>query len=131
MTPLLDSDVPDLRVHIVNDAAVRGGEYVLYWMIANRRGPWNFSLQRAADWARSLHKPLVVLEALRVGYPWASDRIHWFIMQGMMDNARYFAARPVVYYPYLEPQHGAGRGLLEALAKRACVVVTDDFPVTK
>lgn len=30
--------------------------------------------------------------------------------------------------PYIESDVGAGRGLLEALAARACVVVMDDYP---
>ena len=60
---------------------------------------------------------------------WASDRIHLFVIQGMADNARRLASRKsVLYYPYLEPKHGAGKGLLAALARRACVVVSDDFP---
>ncbi len=32
------------------------------------------------------------------------------------------------YYPYIEPHPGAGRGLLAALADRACAVVTDWYP---
>ena len=108
----------------VNDA----GEYVLYWMIANRRAQWNFSLQRAVEWSMELGKPLVVFEALRAGYQWASDRIHAFVIDGMIDNARAFENKPVHYYPYLEQKHGDGRGLLAELAKRACVVISDDFP---
>jgi deoxyribodipyrimidine photo-lyase len=34
----------------------------------------------------------------------------------------------VTYFPYVEPSPGAGRGLLETLARSACVVVTDEFP---
>jgi deoxyribodipyrimidine photo-lyase len=97
-------------------------------MIAFRRSTWNFALQRAAEWARKLGRPLVILEALRCGYPWASDRLHRFILDGMASNARQLGGTGVLYYPYVEPSHGAGKGLLAALARRACVVVTDDFP---
>ncbi|NNE44340.1 MAG: deoxyribodipyrimidine photolyase, partial [Gemmatimonadetes bacterium] len=102
--------------------------YVLYWMIAARRAHWNYGLQQAAERARELGRPLVVLEALRLGYRWASPRLHRFIIQGMRDNEADFADRGVTYYPYVEPVDGAGRGLLEALAKNACLVVTDEFP---
>jgi deoxyribodipyrimidine photo-lyase len=123
------SDVPEIRIRAANNAEPRiDGEFVLYWMIASRRARWNFSLQRAVDWAKSLRKPLVILEALRCDYPWASDRLHQFIIQGMADNAAAFKAKSAVYYPYLEPAPGKGRGLLAALAKRACLVVSDDFP---
>jgi deoxyribodipyrimidine photo-lyase len=49
-------------------------------------------------------------------------------MEGMSANRRWFAGRNVVYHPYVEPSPGAGRGLVESLAERASVVVTDDFP---
>jgi len=121
--------VPELRVRATNDAPVHeAGGFVLYWMTAFRRVRWNFALDRAVDWSARLGKPLVVLEALRAGYPWASDRLHAFVLQGMADNARRLAATPVRYHPYVEPEAGHGRGLLGALAGHAAVVVTDDYP---
>lgn len=119
----------DIRTRNAGDGPVNpGGRYVLYWMTASRRAQWNFSLDRAVDWAAELGKPLVVFEALRCGYGWASDRFHYFIMRGMEDNARSFSEHGVFYYPYLEPHPDADKGLLTALARDACVVVTDDFP---
>lgn len=121
--------VPEIRIRQANGSnATADGEFVLYWMISARRGDWNFGLQRAVEWATELNKPLVILEALRCGYRWASDRIHQFVIQGMADNAKHFSRKRVLYYPYLEPQHGDGKGLLAALAKRSAVVVSDDFP---
>ena len=73
-------------------------------------------------------KPLVILEALRVGYPWASDRLHKFILDGMRAHRAYFADRSVVYFPYVEPAEGEGKGLLATLAADACLVVSDDYP---
>jgi deoxyribodipyrimidine photo-lyase len=119
--------VPALRVRACNKAPLRAdGEYVLYWMIAARRAGWNFALQRAVEHAVRLGKPLVVLEALRSGYRWASERLHAFVIEGMADNARAFEGRPVTYFPHVEPEPGAGKGMVEALAARACIVVTDD-----
>ena len=97
-------------------------------MIASRRPRFNFGLQRAADWSRQLGLPLVILEALRCEYPWASDRLHKFILEGMSDTAAALKERNVTYYPYVELERGAGSGLLEALGADAAVVVTDDFP---
>ena len=123
------SQVPDFRIQKCNEARENPqGDYVLYWMIANRRTYWNFSLQRAVEWSNRFDKPLVILEALRCGYQWASDRIHLFVAEGMQDNAARLDNTGVFYYPYLEPEPGAGKGLLTELSKRACVVVTDDFP---
>lgn len=121
--------VPRVRIRDENQGQVRRDRrYVLYWMIANRRVSWNFSLQRAVEWCQELQRPLLILEALRVDYPWASDRLHQFIVEGMVDNLRACDKAGVAYYPYLEPKPGAGRGLLHELAKDACVVVTDEFP---
>ena len=123
------SEVPELRLRAVNACEENSdGDFVLYWMIAFRRLDWNYALQRAVDHARRLHKPLVILEALRCGYPWASDRLHTFVIQGMRDQARRLVGGRVLYIPYLEPEAGAGAGLLEALAARSCRVVTDEFP---
>ena len=117
------------RIRSVNSVPVNeDGGYVLYWMIAARRVRFNFGLQRAADWSRHLGLPLVILEALRSDYRWASDRLHRFVVDGMADTAKALSGRNVTYYPYVEPEHGAGRGLLEHLANDAAVVVTDDFP---
>jgi deoxyribodipyrimidine photo-lyase len=121
--------VPEIRVRNENDAPLRrDGDFVLYWMIAFRRPEWNFSLQRAIDWAHELNKPLVVFEALRSDYPWASDRLHRFVIDGMVDNARRFKGTSALYYSYIESKKGAGKGLLEALAAKACLVVTDHYP---
>ncbi|MCB9584661.1 MAG: deoxyribodipyrimidine photolyase [Polyangiaceae bacterium] len=127
--------VPELRITPVPRGDGQGPaperperDFVLYWMIANRRAHYNFALDRAIDHARRLKQPLVVLEALRVGYRWASDRLHAFVIQGMGDNQRSFAGSAATYLPYVEPETGAGSGLLQALAARASIVVTDEFP---
>lgn len=120
---------PASRVRALNASPIaRHGEYVLYWMVAARRGRYNFGLQQAAAHARALKLPLLVFEPLRVGYPWASERLHTFVVQGMAANAAHFAKAGVHYFPYLEPRRGAGSGLLAALAARAALVVTDDYP---
>ena len=104
------------------------GRYVLYWMIASRRLSHNFALDRALELSRSLHKPVLIFEALRCDYSWASERLHQFVFDGMADNARACAQHGVLYFPYVEPAKGAGRGLLQALAADASIVVTDEFP---
>lgn len=129
---MTDSTVPAIRVQACNSAPVRiDGDYVLYWMIASRRTSSNFALQRAVEWAVELQKPILIFEPLRIGYHWASDRMHRFIIDGMVDNAVQIGAlkhRGVLYFPYVEPTPDADKGLLAELAQRACVVVTDDFP---
>jgi deoxyribodipyrimidine photo-lyase len=97
-------------------------------MIAYRRTGWNHSLQRAAEWAETLGKPLIILESLRVDYPWACDRLHRFVLDGMADNVRRLERERLYYYAHIERRPGEGKGLLSALASRACLIVTDDYP---
>ncbi len=126
------SQVPDIRIRPCNGAAVRGdGEFVLYWMIAFRRTRWNFALDRAVEWAVELRRPILIFEPLRLGYRWASDRTHRFVIDGMADNARRIAVlkdRGASYFPYVEPTPNADKGLFAELARHACVIVTDDSP---
>jgi deoxyribodipyrimidine photo-lyase len=123
------STVPAVRVRLISARAARPDRsYVLYWMTAARRLTSNFALQHAVEQAREWGKPLLILEALRCDYPWASDRLHRFVTDGMADHAGALAASPVAYFPYVEPARHAGRGLLERLSREACLVVTDDFP---
>lgn len=121
--------VPAVRIRRANQAGTRArGRYVLYWMIAARRTTWNHALDHAIASARELEVPLVVFEPLRVGYAWACDRFHAFVIEGMADNQRAFDKAGVTYFPYVEPEAGAGSGLLEAFAAHASLVVTDEQP---
>lgn len=121
--------IPAIRHSHANDHDVReDGDYVLYWMTAFRRPHYNFALQHAVDRAKQFGKPLLVFEPLRIRYRWASDRIHRFIVEGMRENQRAFAKKPVTYFPYVEPKAGTGAPLLHRLARQACTVVTDEFP---
>jgi deoxyribodipyrimidine photo-lyase len=127
---MLSSAVPTARVRTLNERVFDpAGGHVLYWMTSARRMTCNFALERAVEWARELGRGVVVLEALRCDYKWASDRFHRFILDGMIDNARDAQGREgLAWYPYVERTPGAGKGLLEALAASAAVVVTDDYP---
>ena len=121
--------VDTIRITRLNAADIDPeGKFVLYWMTAARRLSWNFALQHAVDVAVELQRPLVILEPLNCSYPWASDRLHKFVMQGMADNAAEAFSHKVCYFPWVERSKGAGRGLLAALAKSASAIIADDYP---
>lgn len=118
-----------LRMEALNHRPINPeGDYVLYWMIAARRCSWNFALQRAVEAARQLGVGLIIFEPLRCDYPYASDRLHHFMLEGMAVNARSLKNKPVFYYPWVETQPDEGKGLLASLAENASLVVTDNFP---
>ena len=117
------------RLRRLNEAPTRTrGPYVLYWAQACRRLERNHALDYALACARELDKPLVVYEGLRLDYPWASARIHRFVLEGMADNMATARRLGLHYWPFVETPQAPGRGLVHQLAKRAALVVTDDFP---
>jgi deoxyribodipyrimidine photo-lyase len=117
------------RLRRLNDArGAVGGEYVLYWAQVYRRLERNHALDYALRCATELGRPLVVYEGLRFDYPWASRRLHRFVLDGMEANAARAAALGLNYWPFVERRAGEGRGLLLRLSTRACLVVTDDWP---
>ena len=117
------------RLRQVNDLPLNSdGEYVLYWMQIYRRFDHNHALNYALAVARHLRKPLVIYEGLKLTYPWASRRLHTFILEGMLENRRTARKRGLNYWPFVETPNQSGRGLVRQLASRAAAVVTDDFP---
>jgi deoxyribodipyrimidine photo-lyase len=117
------------RLRPLNDARVPGrGDYVLYWMQIYRRLERNHALDYALRRAAEVGRPLVVYEGLRVDYPWASRRLHRFVLEGMQANAARAEELGLGYWPFVEREKGEGRGLLRRLSERAVLVVTDDFP---
>ena len=85
--------IPPIRLSDANQHPIReDGEFVLYWMIAFRRGRFTISRCSMPSIApEQLGKPLVIFEPLRVRYRWASDRLHRFVIEGMRDNSHAFA----------------------------------------
>ncbi len=123
------TQTPAVRVRDLNShPARRDGKFVVYWMTAYRRLSSNFALQRAAELARAHQKPLLIVEALRLDYPWASRRLHAFVLQGMRDNRDHALRCSHCYVPFVETTAGQGHGLMEWLASQATLIVTDDFP---
>lgn len=118
------------RLRAVNDSSYcnANGRYVLYWMQLYRRLDHNHALNHAAARAAELKVPLVVYEGLKLGYPWASWRLHAFILQGMQANRQAAARLGLNYWPFVETPASPGRGLLRRLAADAALIVTDDFP---
>ena len=105
------------------------GEFVLYWMQINRRFHYNFALEYAVGWANKLDKPLLILEAFSCDYPWATDRTHTFMMQGMKEHLETIDRRSFNYLPFVEKESGQYEQLLMSLSTRASLLVTDEYPV--
>jgi deoxyribodipyrimidine photo-lyase len=104
------------------------GRYVLYWTQIFRRPEHNHALNYAVERANDLGLPVVVYEGLRHDYPWASDRIHSFILEGARQSAGGFARRGIPHLFFLQRNASERRQAVKRLARGAALVVTDLFP---
>ncbi len=121
--------IPPERVRPLNERAERAGaDFVLYWLQAYHRAEQNWALAAAIEAANRLDLPLVVYHGLGCTYPHANDRIHRFILEGVVDLPERFARRGIRYHFYLRQQPTDPNDLVYRLAQRAALVVTDDFP---
>ena len=117
------------RVRPLNDAVPpRHGEFVLYWCATALRAEENPALEVAIAEANARRLPVLVFQGLTWGTRYASDRVFRFVLEGVPGLARDLAARGVRHVFHLERgPEDPGAALLD-LARRASVVVTEDFP---
>ena len=104
------------------------GRYVLYWMQMFKRASHNYALNFAIQLANERQLPLVVYEGLKFYYPWASDRIHTFILEGVAEKQAEFSQRGIRYIFYLQRNERDPRNTIAKLAREAALLVTDDYP---
>ena len=117
------------RVVQLNDKPVnQNAKYVLYWMQMYKRVDNNHSLIYAIRRANELKLPLVVYEGLKYYYPWASDRLHTFILEGVEEKRTAFEKHGIRYVFYLQKDKDSPKQTVARLANDAALIVTDDFP---
>ena len=77
--------IQDERVRHLNEADVRDGDYVLYWMQSSQRAEHNHALEYAVQRANDLGKRLLVAFGLADAYPEANLRHYAFMLEGLKD----------------------------------------------
>jgi deoxyribodipyrimidine photo-lyase len=121
--------IPEERTTRLNDRPERpGADFVLYWIQAYHRAEQNWALTAAIQAANRLDLPLLVYQGLGCTYPHANDRLHRFILEGVAELPERFRRRGIRYHFYLRQRPDDPNNLLYRLARRAALVVTDDFP---
>lgn len=103
-------------------------KYILYWMQMFKRTTHNHALKFAIECANERSLPLVVYEGLKFYYPWASDRLHTFILEGVAEKREAFKKLGIKYVFYLQKNEKSPKQAVAKLAKEAALIVTDDFP---
>lgn len=117
------------RVVELNERQInKDARYVLYWMQMFKRTSHNHSLVFAIREANELGLPLVVYEGLKYYYPWANDRLHTFILEGVEEKRKEFEKLGIKYVFYLQKDKNSPKQTVAKLAKDAALIVTDDYP---
>ena len=118
-----------LRATPLNEKRLQpDGEYILYWMQSTHRFEDNWALRYATIEADRIGKPLLIHHGLDPHYTYASPRLHTFIMQGAQELAQRAAALGLTYRFALRRRLEDDARVVDRLANRACVVVTDAYP---
>ena len=119
----------DERVVRLNDVKEDAqARYVLYWMQMYKRTYYNHALTFAIRKANELKLPLVAYEGLKFYYPWASDRLHTFILEGVEEKRLEFGRLGIRYIFYLQKDADAPKDVVARVCQEAACVITDDYP---
>jgi deoxyribodipyrimidine photolyase len=110
------------------EALNQSGEYILYWMQTAVRVEENPAWNCAVYAGNELRLPVFIYYGLSEKYPYASDRHHTFILQGVRDVQAALLGSGIAFACDLErPGHRGPH--LRALASRAALVIIEDMPV--
>ncbi|MEO7039741.1 MAG: hypothetical protein ABI446_09880 [Gemmatimonadaceae bacterium] len=104
------------------------GDYVLYWMGSTQRFEENWALRYATLEADRLGLPLLIHHGLDPTYPYASDRVHTFVLQGARELAARADGLGLTYRFALRRTRNDDRRVVDRIAARAALVVTDLYP---
>jgi len=116
------------RVRVIRDAPLDSkGDFVLYWMHHAVRSHENPALDTALCVAAQLQLPVLVYQGLGGRHPFNSDRHHTFIMEGAREVQQNLKEAGIRHVFYLERRPDKPTPL-KSLARRAALVITEDFP---
>lgn len=104
------------------------GDYVLYWMQSTQRFEENWALRYATLEADRLGLPLLIHHGLDPTYPYASDRVHTFVLEGARELAARASTLGLAYRFALRRTRDDDRRVVDRIAARAALVVTDHYP---
>ena len=126
MTPLeiLRQRTRRLTDHDTDD----GADYVLCWLMQALRAEENPALDAAIALGNTLDKPVVVLHALENRYPYASHRLHRFILEASQELEAGVDGRGLRFARWVRREGESEVDLVARLAARAAAVVVDAVP---
>jgi deoxyribodipyrimidine photo-lyase len=109
------------RVQNLNEADVREGGYVLYWMQSSQRAEQNHALEYAVQRANDMDQRLLVVFGLTDDYPEANLRHYTFMLEGLKDAQEAIEKRGIE----MVVREGSPEEVALEAGKDASLIVTD------
>lgn len=117
------------RARGLNDRPVRlPASYVLCWLQQALRAADNPVIDAAVRLGEAWRLPVLVYHGVREDYPYASDRLHRFILGASRDLERDCAIRGLACVQFVDRAAKREKGLVYRLAGEAALVVAEDQP---
>jgi deoxyribodipyrimidine photo-lyase len=117
------------RVRTLNGHALDwNGRYVLCWLQQALRAADNPVIDAAIRLGNTLRLPVLVYHGVREDYPYASDRLHRFILGASLDLADGCRKRGLAFACHVDRAERRERGLVSRLGANAAAIVLEDQP---
>jgi deoxyribodipyrimidine photo-lyase len=109
------------RIQALNDADIRKGDYILYWMQQSQRAEYNHALEYAVQQANKQDRILLVAFGLMDDYPEANLRHYTFMLEGLKETRETLASRGIK----MVLRRGHPPEVALNLGRRATMIVCD------
>lgn len=117
------------RIRSMNNTETRTDKrYVLCWLQQALRARDNPVIDAAVVLGNALQLPVLVYHGLREDYPYASDRLHSFILGASRDLGIGCRERGLACAQYVDRAERREKGLVYRLAAEAAALVVEDQP---
>ena len=120
-------EVPRVRT-LNGHASDRSGRYVLCWLQQALRAADNPVIDAAIRLGNALRLPVLVYHGVREDYPYASDRLHRFILGASLDLADGCRERGLAFTCHVDRTERREKGLVHRLGADAAAIVLEDQP---
>ncbi len=133
VTPALPPGLDDWReaprVRALNDRTPNaGGCYVLCWLQQALRARDNPVIDASIRLGNALALPVLVYHGVREDYPYASDRLHHFILKASRDLGTGCRERGLACVQHIDRDGHREKGLVHRLGANAAAIVLEDQP---
>lgn len=86
------------RIKKINEADLKDGDFVAYWMQSSQRLEYNQALGYAVEQANQLNQPLLIFFLINVEFPEAEYGHFKFMLQGLKELKKKTAAEKINFY---------------------------------